>query len=193
MSGSRTALVSLAISLSLKYISEINSVAKFKNLIAWLFALTMAAIVYIHLQQSQINIEDSRLTNMLTARIRLEKYFTFITNMDSSYLLPDFQNQRVEIVSESGYFYIINNLGIALTATLVALTTPTIRTPAKKTTISKKIFNTIFIYYLIALCFENVTMSFPNNQLLFIAAGFFFGNEHTYKPSPSKAVDIKIG
>lgn len=175
MSGSRTAFISFFSALFLGSVFSSNWRVRVDSLLKWqggLLVATFAFVVVVCFFSFEV---PERAVNMETAVIRIGKYFEYISNFDLSYILPDFDGRRIEIVSESAYFYAINAVGVAFFTLLVLVSVLVIFMgfdfTSCRSSMPKKIFGVVFVYYTIASLFENVLMSFPNNQLFFISAG----------------------
>lgn len=176
MSGSRTALISLFTALLFGSVFSGNCSIRLNRLVGWLVAApSTLAILTVAIYIFQFELPD-RAINMETAFIRIAKYFEYVTNFNASYMIPDSDEERIGIVSENSYFHVMNSFGF-LFFFLLALITAFFHRPdlsSYRLPAPRRIFRIVFAYYLVASFFENVLMSFPNNQLFFIAAGAVF-------------------
>lgn len=174
LSGSRTAWVSFTVVALLGAVYRGNGLVNRKSLRNLAIAASVVVPVIVLVLISGVVELPDRATDFYTAYIRLEKYFEFILGVDSSYVLPDFNEARIEMVSESGYFHFINAVGLIFFAFMVLVFSPFFRIDWFTGLLKKgstRGFALVLIYYCIATLFENVVMSFPNNQLIFISIG----------------------
>lgn len=175
MSGSRTAVLALVASgvLNSVYLGE----KRFRPvpMLIWLVSIFLFGAIYIYLLD--VGGLPERAVDMQTAFIRVEKYFQYLLDFDFEYIFPDVDEERVVLVSESSYFHALNSLGLFFLS-LIALSFFTFFVVKPVSSVggwSVEAFRIVFVYYLIASFFENVFMSFPNNQLFFMSAGCVFG------------------
>lgn len=173
MSGSRTGFVALfaAMFIGTMFNRKHNIQTPLFLWLTSLFAMLIALALLI--PTGLIGIPE-RASNLETASIRIDKYFSYITGFDFSYLLPDFKLERSEAVSESAYFYYFNSFGIILGLTIISSAVVLFRfgnTRHIMRTPGSHVLFILVIYYMTAMFFENTLMSFPNNQLFFIALG----------------------
>lgn len=171
MSGSRTAIVSLVLPLLIGVVFVSLSKVRINSLIV-IFILSVTSIVFLFVFIERIDGLFLRFQNLDTASIRLEKYLAYLTMLDSSYLLPDFNGDRFYYVSESSYFHLMNSLGLIFTI-LIFLPAFIFKINFNYFNFSpaRKVLAFLVAYYLIAFFFENMLVSFPNNQLFFFALG----------------------
>lgn len=171
MSGSRTALVSIIIPLFFALVFSRFLVVRVKVLMLCFAGLVLLSVLLFFVPWLDI---ASGFRGLESASIRLDKYEYFISSFDSSYLEPDFSGERFFYTSENSYFHVLNSLGlIVVLLLLLGGLFFKLDTSRSKEEPSAKAISYLFLYYLIAFCFENVIVSFPNNQLFFFAAGIF--------------------
>lgn len=171
MSGSRTALVSIIIPLFFALVFSRFLVVRVRVLILGFAGLALLSALLFVVPWLDV---ASSFRGTETASIRLDKYAYFIGSFDSSYLEPDFSEERFFYTSENSYFHILNSLGlIFVLLLLLGGLFFKLDTSRSKEDPSAKAVSYLLLYYLIAFCFENVIVSFPNNQLFFFAAGIF--------------------
>lgn len=171
MSGSRTAWISLFIVLCALYL--FNSGKLFLVRAGSAFMLFLLAIIMLMVvSYFQVLWLPERLSNFDSAYIRIERYFLFFSSFDFSYMLPDWGYSRAGLVSESGYFTLFNYFGFCAFLVLLCLAILFFKVHGSPDYLRGWKF--VFMFYLVAALFENVLNSFPNNQLLFLAAGAFF-------------------
>lgn len=171
MSGSRTALVSVVVPLFFALVFSRFLVVRINVLILGFAGLALLSALLFLAPWLDV---ASGFRGTETASIRLDKYAYFISSFDSSYLEPDFSEDRFFYTSENSYFHMLNSLGlIVVLLLLLGGLFFKLDTSRSKEGPSAKAMSYLFLYYLIAFCFENVIVSFPNNQLFFFAAGIF--------------------
>jgi len=174
LSGSRTAWVVLGFIVIIGLVHRGGVTVNLRSILQiFALALIIAFGVLVAIL-NQTDLINERLTNFETAEIRIEKYFEFILNADASYLLPDASESRVVLVSESGYFHFINSVGAVVAISIGAILLLNIRVGWVISLFSRssnRSFALLTLYYAIASFFGNVLMSFPNNQMFFIAVG----------------------
>ena len=171
MSGSRTALVSIVIPLFFALVFSRFLVVRVRVLMLGFAGLVLLSVLLFFVPWLDI---VSGFRGLESASIRLDKYAYFISSFDSSYLEPDFSEERFFYTSENSYFHVLNSLGLIVVLLLMlGGLFFKLDTSRSKEEPSAKAISYLFLYYLIAFCFENVIVSFPNNQLFFFAAGIF--------------------
>lgn len=174
MSGSRTALVSLIVPVSLGLLfSQGFKVKVTAFLLYGVFFFCLIVAMFVFVLVDGVPDPSSRISDTYTASLRIEKYITYVTSIDTSYLLPDFIGERSYYVSESSYFYFINTFGIILLLfwLLVFSFLFRLRLASYGAGSASRVLKFLVLYYLIAFLFENMLASFPNNQLFFFALG----------------------
>lgn len=172
MSGSRTALLSLMVSLYLAWCLRCLKGGR-KNLLLLMFSSSVMLVAILLIGWGVIG--DFLVARGLdSAYIRIEKYIYFISAIDGSYFFPDFAGERFFYTSENSYFHILNALGgvffLMLFMVMIFFNLDFKR--CRESAVCGAL-SILFFYYLVASCFENVFVSFPNNQLFFLAAGVF--------------------
>jgi len=174
LSGSRTAWISLVVAFSLGVLyrgrGKIDALNLFKLTILILFLVAVFSALY----SMNLLYLPERMTDMYTAALRLEKYFEYVAGVDSAYLFPDFDLLRIDIVSESAYFHFVNALGGMWFVVIIVSWLSFVRLAWLVNLFSTspyRCFDIVVFYYFFAMLFENVLMSFPNNQLLFVSLG----------------------
>lgn len=185
MTGSRTAWVSVTAAVTLGMLYRGNAkihIWSFVNLgVLVPFILIAFAAVY----STGLFSLPERAVDMYTAALRLEKYFSYLLGVDITYLLPDFDLARIDVVSESAYFHFLNALGFVW-AGIVAISLLAFFYSGwlrSLFTVSRyRCFDILVFYYCVAMAFENVLMSFPNNQLIFISFGITVLNARNRVP-----------
>lgn len=178
MSGSRTAIISLALPVFLGLLFFEG----FKVRVGFLvFSIGLFLFSLVVFNFSELSLEG-RLANMQTAYIRLNKYFDFIYMLDFSYLYPDFDSVRAYYVSESSYFYVVNTLGLFCVSYLFFLYIVFYKISFASFCVSgpKRALVFVLFYYLISFLFENMFASFPNNQFFFFALGALLAPRRVY-------------
>lgn len=174
LTGSRTAIFSLVISIFLGAVYRGGgriSISALKNSILIFLILSVLSSLLV---LSGVVVLPERAVDFETAFIRLGKYFQFVVDVDFSYFLPDFGMKRIDVVSESAYFHFLNALGLLLFFPVALFACYKIDSGWLSHICRYhrgRFFDVAVLYYLIAMLFENVFMSFPNNQLLFIVLG----------------------
>jgi hypothetical protein len=179
MTGSRTAMLSLVLACLAGGMYRGHG----KIRVNYFLNYCLLIIFGVGALMSMVNfgVLPERILDPLTALIRLEKYFEFLINIDINYLAPDFSGARVDMVSESGYFHLINSVGLICFFATFILGMLYFRSQWIFHIFSNhpgRYFDVALLYYVIAMFFENVLMSFPNNQLMFIVFGgsvFYYG------------------
>jgi len=174
MSGSRTALVSLSSALSLGFVYRGAGRFNAIKLLKFIILLSSVTLMLSLLVLTDFISLPERATDMYTAQLRIEKYFEYLTSVDVTYLFPDFNLERIDMVSESAYFHFINSLGL-LYFVAVSISLLFFYRPAWLSNLFSnsphRCFDIVIFYYFVAMLFENVFMSFPNNQTFFISLG----------------------
>ena len=174
LSGSRTAWLCLILSLLLGLIYKGRGIVNVKMIFYLAFLIASLVLGLSVAASSGLITLSDRLMDPYTAILRMKKYFQFLLEFDESYLLPDFSESRIEIVSESGYFHFINSVGI-VAALFIGATLSIFFRASWLMSLSRdratRSFSILIPFYAIASLFENVLMSFPNNQLFFLALG----------------------
>lgn len=174
MSGSRTAFVSLSSALSLGFVYRGAGRFNTTKLLKFIILISIIIFMLTLLVLNGVISLPERATDMYTAHLRIEKYFEYLTSADSTYLFPDFNLERIDMVSESAYFHFVNALGLLLFG-VVLISLILFFRPAWLVNLfsnsSHRCFDIVVFYYLVAMLFENVFMSFPNNQTFFISFG----------------------
>lgn len=174
LSGSRTAWVVLGFIVFIGLVYKGGTTVQLKSILQTFALASVISVGILLLIYNQTELINERLSNFETAGIRIEKYFEFILNADGSYLLPDASESRVVLVSESGYFHFVNSVGALVALSIGAILMLNIRVGWVLSLFSRsrnRSFALLTLYYAIASFFENVLMSFPNNQMFFIAVG----------------------
>ena len=174
MTGSRTAFVSTLIAMFFGTIFTDRGTISKSKIVKWLAICVCFFILFVFITSFTIYEFSGRTVDMQTADIRIEKYLEYIFGIDLSYLFPDFNLTRMDMVSESSYFHFFNSYGLILAAILllVLLSVYKLSKLLNSSPISHSwILIVLCVYYITASLFENVLMSFPNNQLFFIALG----------------------
>ena len=174
MSGSRTAVVSILFALFFGTIFNGKGAISKSRVVKWLAFYVCLLILFIFITTFDLYEFSGRTVDMETASIRIEKYLEYIFEVDSSYFLPDYNLSRINMVSESSYFHFFNSYGLILAGVLllVLLSIYKLSKLFNSSPISDSwILIVLCVYYITASFFENVLMSFPNNQLFFIALG----------------------
>ena len=173
MTGSRTAWLSLYVIGSFAFLFNFGLNFSFRKLIIYMIVNSLLILMFFNVFVIGEVAMPERATDMYTAALRLEKYFSYLLNIDGTYLAPDFSGERIDRVSESSYFYYLNSLGIVAGflyfLMAVSLLYLSIQTFSEEVYFSP--FLVIFMYYMFAMLFENTLMSFPNNQLFFLVIG----------------------
>jgi hypothetical protein len=172
MTGSRTAFLSFICAGSIFYLLRGGWESFIKRLVIFsLSALFFILALWLFVVMGVFSLPE-RAFDFYTATIRLEKYFSYLINIDYTYILPDFYGYRIVEVSESGYFNYLNALGVPAAFMLFFYVLYFLfSSKSGGLVLPKGVFGIIFLYYLVAMIFENVLMSFPNNQFFFIALG----------------------
>lgn len=178
MTGSRTAWLSLFVAGSFAYLFNFGSSFSLKKTIIFISTGLLLSIIILNIILVGGVSLPERATDMHTAELRIDKYLSYLLNFDKSYLIPDFHGERIDKVSESSYFYYFNSLGIIAGALFLLMALSlfyiSLRSSCEKIYLSP--FALIVGYYMFAMIFENVLMSFPNNQLFFLCVGFSFAS-----------------
>lgn len=173
MTGSRTAWLSVIFALAIGWVcrggGRISSSAAVKLFVVLAILILLSLAVYF----VQIVPLPDRVTDMYTAFLRLEKYIGYIVGIDATYLLPDVDLYRIELVSESAYFHFFNSLGLLAGFVIVLALIYFTHFRAGRLFMNSQFrcFDVAVFYYAFAMLFENVLMSFPNNQFLFVSVG----------------------
>lgn len=172
MSGSRTAVVSILVPVFLGFVFSSGGKVRVGFLIAFIFASIFLLFFIAYFLTSDLMLSGRYLSSE-TAMIRLDKYFAYISMVDFSYVIPDFNFTRSFFVSENSYFYLLNTFGVALTVVVVVCYLTIFRINWRFTSESgvRRILALIVLYYIICFLFENMISSFPNNQFFFFALG----------------------
>ncbi len=172
MSGSRTAVVSILVPVFLGFVFSSGGKVRVGFLIAFIFASIFLLFFIAYFLTSDLMLSGRYLSSE-TAMIRLDKYFAYISMVDFSYVIPDFNFTRSFFVSENSYFYMLNTFGVALTVVVVVCYLTIFRINWRFTSESgvRRILALIVLYYIICFLFENMISSFPNNQFFFFALG----------------------
>lgn len=172
MSGSRTAWLSFILTFIFCYVYRGSGRLNFRHIVNVLIAFIAIGLALTASISLGLITLPERAVDMTTAYIRLEKYFQFIIGVDDSYIFPDFESSRIETVSESAYFHFINALGLFYSFALLSAFFLIVGLSGFLRLFSNsehRVFAVVFLFYAIAMLFENVLMSFPNNQLFFIS------------------------
>lgn len=172
MSGSRTALLSLMMTLFFAWCLRCSKEGR-RSLLLLMFSSWVVLAVILLVGWGVIG--DVLVGRGLeSAYIRIEKYIYFIGAIDGSYFLPDFAGERFFYVSENSYFHALNTMGgCFFLMLLMVMMFFTLDFTRCRESVAGSALSALFFYYLMASCFENVLVSFPNNQLFFFAAGIF--------------------
>lgn len=172
MSGSRTAVVSIVIPLIIGLLFSHRQKLKINGLLLFvIFLCVFSGFVVSAFITGYLS--SGRYFNFETAVIRLDKYFSYLSMFDASYLSPDFKFARSFYVSESSYFYFLNTFGFLLSAFFGFLYLVFFRINWAFISLfgPRRILMLIVLYYGISFMFENMIASFPNNQFFFFALG----------------------
>lgn len=173
MSGSRTAIFSFFTSMLMVVIFRGGGGYRVWNIVGYLVLVLLSLVaVSVILLMSIVNLPE-RASNMHTATLRIEKYLEFLLSCDVTYFWPDYFGVRAELVSESAYFHFANSFGLVYGFLFISLLYFFNFSFVKAVNYQRTnfAFGILVFYYLFVGLFANVIMSFPNNQLLFIAAG----------------------
>lgn len=174
MTGSRTAWLALFLSLVVGVIYRGRGMLSLKYLLVVARVFVAAILIVPFLLIGNFLALPERVTDMHTANLRLEKYFSYISGFNWTYILPDLYGERVEMVSESGYFHLLNSIGLFWAFLFIMLMGYSFSSGWFKRLFEyhpARGFDVLLLYYFVAMFFENVMMSFPNNQLFIIALG----------------------
>jgi len=182
LSGSRTAWFSLIIATLFGIVyrgsGAVNVMATLRSLF---FIASIAAILFIFFYMSIFSITD-RMSDPYTFLLRIEKQFQFLYNFGIDYLYPDLRESRVALVSESGYLHLINSLGLLCAVIVLFIFLFFVRISwiqiLFKSGISRA-YSVLILFYFIASFFENILMSFPNNQLFFLVVGVLIASHRS--------------
>lgn len=172
LSGSRSSLLSLFIISSFFYIYGNNNFF-LTRLIKYLSSLiSFSLIIFLCVQVNFIEL-PYRFNNFYTFETRIDKYYLYFSGIELSYLYPDLTAERVELVSDNSFYHVINSLGLIPTVFLSIFLLFSFKKYLNfKITINfEKGYSFVVYYYLIGMFFDNILMSFPNNQLFFLAMG----------------------
>lgn len=177
LTGSRTAWVSLLFSVMLGFLYRGSGKVKFSAILYCILCLCVFLVLAVFLMLTGIFELPARMLDFQTASIRLDKYFGFLTLIDSTYFFPDYNFLRIDMVSESSYFHFINALGLFLAVPVFLYYFININLSWFLQLFSNhpgRCFDIAVFYFAIAMFFENVFMSFPCNQLFFVSLGASF-------------------
>lgn len=175
LSGSRTAVMALIVAWIISSVYFAAGRSRALSIVVWLVSIFLTSLIYIFL----LNLSGlpERAVDMQTAFIRIEKYVQYILDFNFEYFFPDVDERRFFFVSESSYFHALNSLGL-LISFLIALSFSSFFVVKPVRAMNGRpieALRIVFVYYVVASFFENVFMSFPNNQLFFMSAGCVFG------------------
>lgn len=172
MSGSRTAVVSMIIPLFLGLLLLKGLKLKIKHSVFYIILMVFLCCFLVFVVINGY-LPSGRYFNMESAVIRLDKYFSYLSMFDFSYIFPDFNSHRSFYVSESSYFYFFNTFGIALSIIFIIVYFTVFRINWGFLSVAgpRRILALIVLYYVITFLFENMISSFPNNQFFFFALG----------------------
>jgi hypothetical protein len=178
LTGSRTAWVALISAIAIGAVYRGHGRVNFILICKSIFYGLFFGILFAFLMAFEVIELPSRMLDFETALIRMEKYFHFVSDFDATYFWPDSGLLRIDVVSESGYFHFINAVGIIAASPVFLYIFLRINPSWVLAAFAGhrgRCFDVAVVYYMIAMLFENVFMSFPNNQLLFISIGASIG------------------
>lgn len=186
MSGSRTAWLGLSIIfLCINFFSFFRRVTILKVL-KWMLLLFVFCLILFLFLNGEYKL-GGRFSDGYTASIRLNKYFDYISGFEASYFFPDFLSERERLVSENMYFMVLNYFGIFIFFFVLFLFFSFFKMKSDFLNSEKDVvWVYIFLYFLLVGFFESIITSFPNNQLLFLAAGSLFACDYGNKISRKK-------
>ena len=174
LTGSRTAWVSLLLSVFFGHLYRGGGKFKFSAILHSIFFLSvLLALVMFFLLSGVVEL-PARMLDFQTASIRLDKYFEYLTQIDSSYFFPDSNFLRIDMVSESSYFHFLNAMGFFLAVPVLLYCALNLNASWFWQVFSNhagRCFDIAVFYFAVAMLFENVFMSFPCNQLFFVSLG----------------------
>lgn len=179
MSGSRTAIFSFLTAMLMVILFMGGMTYRVRNIIACMLLVFLSLVSVATVLWSNLIELPERATDMYTAILRIEKYLEYLLSVDLTYLWPDYYGVRTEMVSESTYFHFSNSFGLIFGLLLILLLFAfnLFKLRDFKFQSPNFIFGILVFYYLFAMLFENVLMSFPNNQLFFIALGLAWSSK----------------
>lgn len=195
LSGSRTAWLSFVATLSIGMVYRGHG--KFSTTAATrgaLYILLILSTISFIMAVDAIKLPE-RMVDFETAIIRLDKYFEYIYHLDETYIWPDIRMLRIDAVSESAYFHFLNAVGFLCAFPFFLYMLTRVNLPLICNFFSNRTgrcFDVAAVYYAIAMLFENVFMSFPNNQLMFVVIGACIGSHHMRKTPRSNIVNQQI-